>query len=455
MTHPLDHLGGRLVALLCAGAAALAVSLAAPAPARAADDAAQATYDAAFDAMQRDPGNSDKALAYAEAAIKVGDLEGAISAIERLLIFNPDLPRLQLEAGVLYYRLKAYEAARGYLERLAARSDLPPDVRDRVTEYLAQIERSESPHRVTGSVLAGIRYQTNSTYSSSSSGLSILGLNFPSPNNTATKGDANFFGLGAVNYVYDFQRADPLTVEANLTMYGAKQFRQTFLDLSLTQIDVGPRFGLTNLLPGASVRPYVVGDYLSLGGSHFLASYGGGVNGVAPLMDRLNLLANIELQNRQYYQDPARPRIENRNGDYLAARVSPQYALTQTQIIGFLAEVDRTMAVQSYERATQLVLGPTYQIRFDSPVPQMGLLRPWTANFGFNHVWRWYDQPDFLVDPFRSRSDSEYNVSSALEIGVLDGISAVLQVQQTWVNSNIQNYKYTNTTGMAALSFSF
>ena len=452
MTQSLDQLRRTLIAAAWAGLALCALSV--WSPGRAADPADQAAYDAAFDEMQRDPGNSDKALAYAEAAIKVGDLEGAIGALERLLIFNPDLPRIRLEVGVLYYRLGSYDLARSYLAQLADRADLPEDVRAKVKDYLAQIDQLSSQHRLTGQVLTGFRYQSNATYGPSGSGLSILGLNFPATS-SGGKGDANFFGLGAVNYVYDFQQPDPLTLEANLTMYGAKQFRQTFLDLSLTQIDVGPRFGLSNLLEGASVRPYVVGDYLSLGGSHFLASYGGGVNGFAPLMDRLTLLTNFEIQNRQYYTDASRPRIENRTGDYIAIRVSPQYALTENQLIGFLAEVDRTLAEQGYERQTQLVLGPTYQIRFDSPIPQTGLLRPWTGSLGFNHVWRWYSVPDVLVDPFNTRRDSEYNLGATLEIGVVDGISTLLQAQQTWVNSNIQNYKYTNTIGVVAVSFTF
>jgi hypothetical protein len=453
MTQFLDRLRRTFSAIARVGLALLALSLASPA--HAADAADQAAYDAAFDAMQRDPGNSDKALAYAEAAIKVGDLEGAIGALERLLIFNPDLPRIRLEVGVLYYRLGSYDLSRSYLSQLAARSDLPPDVRDKVQEYLAQIDRQASPHRITGGVIAGFRYQTNATYGSSSSGLSILGLSFPQASNTAGKGDANFFGLGSVNYVYDFQQAEPLTVEANLTMYGAKQFRQTFLDLSLTQIDVGPRIGLPNLLEGASVRPYVIGDYLSLGGSHFLASYGGGVNVVAPVMDRLSLLSNFEIQNRQYYMDPGRPRIEDRTGDYVAIRLSPQYALADNQIVGFIAEYDQTLASQAYERNYQVVLGPTYQIRFGSPVPETGLVRPWTASLGFDHIWRYYNKPDLLVDPFNTRNDSQYDIGGTLEVPVVDGLSALLQAQQTWQNSNIQNYKYTNTIGMMALSLTF
>ena len=37
----------------------------------------------------------------------------------------------------------------------------------------------------------------------------------------------------------------------------------------------------------------------------------------------------------------------------------------------------------------------------------------------------------------------------------MDGLSALLQAQQIWAYSNIQNYKYRNTLGIVALSFTF
>ena len=52
----------------------------------------------------------------AAAAVTVGDLEGAISALERLLLIDGDNPDVQLELGVLYFRLGSMEAARSYLQ---------------------------------------------------------------------------------------------------------------------------------------------------------------------------------------------------------------------------------------------------------------------------------------------------------------------------------------------------
>jgi tetratricopeptide (TPR) repeat protein len=430
---------------------ALGLVLGASQPGKAADSADQAAYKAAFDAMQRDPGNSDKALAYAEAATKVGDLEGAIGALERLLIFNPDLPRFQLELGVLYYRLGSYSFARSYLMELAGRADLPADIRTKVAEYLALIDQQASPHSLTGSLITGFRYQSNATFGSTGSTFRLFGVDLPLANSTK-HGDLNFFGLAAANYVYDFQRADPLTIEANLTLYGAKQFRQTQFDLSLTQVDIGPRIGLPWLIEGSSVRPYLIGDYLSLGGDSFLNSYGGGFSATAPITESFGIDGNFEIQNRQYPVNPALARIENRTGDYIAVRAAPHYSPTENQLISLIGEFDRTLAVQGYERNTQYVIGPLYKIRFEAPEP---FARPWTATLGFNRVWRNYGNTDFLIDPNDTRNDREWNVGGTLEIGLVDRVSMLLQVQHSWVDSTIPNYAYRNFVGVAALSFTF
>ena len=91
----------------------------------------QARRQVLFDAMLAQPDNLDAAFEYAALSAQVGDLEAAVSTLERMLIFAPGLPRLQLELGVLYYRMGAYETARGYFESAMSAPDVPAVDRDR------------------------------------------------------------------------------------------------------------------------------------------------------------------------------------------------------------------------------------------------------------------------------------------------------------------------------------
>ncbi len=102
--------GGKIVARVAASLCVALVVALGPAPAAAQSQprqglgdeersALEKEYEAAFQAVLKDPGNLDKTFRFAELAVAVGDLEGAISALERMLIYNPKLPRVRLELG--------------------------------------------------------------------------------------------------------------------------------------------------------------------------------------------------------------------------------------------------------------------------------------------------------------------------------------------------------------------
>ena len=97
-------------------AVALAFGAAPAAAQEAVDDAQelQAEYDALFEQMFRDPSDLEVTFRYAEVSALLGNFEAAISALERMLLFNPDLPRVRLELGVLYFRLGSFALARTY-----------------------------------------------------------------------------------------------------------------------------------------------------------------------------------------------------------------------------------------------------------------------------------------------------------------------------------------------------
>jgi cytochrome c-type biogenesis protein CcmH/NrfG len=78
-----------------------------PTPAAAGGDL-QHQYDEAFQEMLRQPANLDVLFKFASLASKTGDLEGAVSALERMLLIDNNLPRVRLELALLYYRLGSY-----------------------------------------------------------------------------------------------------------------------------------------------------------------------------------------------------------------------------------------------------------------------------------------------------------------------------------------------------------
>lgn len=104
-------------------------------------DEMRAAYDTAFQETLRKPSDPATLVAFAEIAIKTGDLEGAISALDRLLLIDGDQPEVKLELGVLYFRLGSFEAARGYLEEARLSKRASPILKERAASYLKEIKR--------------------------------------------------------------------------------------------------------------------------------------------------------------------------------------------------------------------------------------------------------------------------------------------------------------------------
>ncbi len=162
----------------------------------------QARKEALFQQMLRDPKNLDVAFAYADIAARLGDNEAAVSALERMLLFNPKLPRVQLELGALYFRMGSYEIARVYFEKALA-ANPPPEVKSRILTYLAQIARLSAPQRFSGFILFGGQYQSDANIAPGSSlvhspiGDVLLNSQF------VKKADVNVFGTASALYSYD------------------------------------------------------------------------------------------------------------------------------------------------------------------------------------------------------------------------------------------------------------
>ena len=116
---------------------------AAPSSSKPAEPTAEqrAAYDKAFQATLEKPSDPETLARFADLAVKVGDIAGAISALERLLLIDANQPEVKLELGVLYYRLGSKEAAITYLEGARSSAEASPQVRNRAEEFLKAARR--------------------------------------------------------------------------------------------------------------------------------------------------------------------------------------------------------------------------------------------------------------------------------------------------------------------------
>jgi len=96
----------------------------------------RAAYEQAFQLSLQNPADPPTLARFAELAIQIGDMEGAISALERLLLIDGDQADVKLELGVLYYRLGSVDTARMYLEAARTSRQASADVKERAGTFL-------------------------------------------------------------------------------------------------------------------------------------------------------------------------------------------------------------------------------------------------------------------------------------------------------------------------------
>jgi len=136
----------------------------------------QAQYNQLFAQMLQHPTDLDLMFSFAAVATRLGNYEAAISTLERMLLLNPDLPRVKLELGELYFHIRSYAVAQSYFQAVVADPSVPATVKQNAQLYLTQIDKLTSLNHLAGSITAGFRYQTNANVGPSSNQVVAFGV---------------------------------------------------------------------------------------------------------------------------------------------------------------------------------------------------------------------------------------------------------------------------------------
>ncbi len=427
----------------------------------------EAQKEALFQQMFREPANLDATFAYAEASAELGDYEAAVSALERMLLFNPKLPRVQLELGALYFRMGSFDVARSYFDKAAA-ANPPPEVRARVDEYLAQIEKNESRHHLTGYLFLGGQYQSDANIAGSSQLLTPI---FPFPvllNTPFTKqASGSVFASGSAIYSYDLETQSRDTLEVTSVGYLSRYFNNLVnrLDLALLEVTAGPRFNFPNggLLGGkpASFKPYVIGDEVGLGWNQYFAAIGAGLEYDQITWDDLAIKAVYELRHKNYTNAPDRPLSSGLNGTDNLVSLSLLKPITANSTLNLQFDYLNQAAKLGFYSNSTYAVGGSYRIRYDDPI---GLTSSkWESSVFVGRAWSYYAAPDPCCNtsgnPFApgisTQLTQRWRFGFTHTVPVERNIAIVLQFERDIVSSNLPIYAYTNTSVLLGPQINF
>lgn len=407
---------------------------------------------AAFEAMYRDPGNLDKTFRYAELAARSGDFEGAVSALERMLLFNPNLPRVRLELGVLYFRLGSFEAARSYFRDVLMVPAAPADVRERVKTYMDEIERRTSDHHFSGSLTVGSRYQTNAN-SGTSAGRVWVGNTalFPSDDYTQ-KADANLFAALSLTHTYDF-KTEPVTLwESTLQLFGARQRDQFGLNTQALDVRSGPRFTLEQaVFSDLRLSPFLDVGHIRLGNEPYLSYFGGGLSLKTGVTETIGF--EIEGLHRQmrYRNSPDHRDATDRDGGDTRLTAALLYEPTEATRLTVSLEGGRELARQEHLKNWEAGINAAFQMSY--PPPLNLTTQSWISGVGAGISRTRYDEPNAALSRTITREDDEWRLNAMTVVPVRDDLALILMAQRSRVESTLSNF--TNSDTLVSVSGSW
>jgi tetratricopeptide (TPR) repeat protein len=406
---------------------------------------AQSASDQAFQAVLDDPGNLDKNVTYAKALIDEGDIEGAIAVLERLVLLFPDRAELHVTLGQLYQRVGSDAAAAQAYQAALAASSTTPEIKAQAEAARAEaLEKSSSSH-LTGSLFAGMQYQTNANAGPSDD--QILGDNNLVDRPSEDHPEDDFSGvLGFnLNHTYDFGQQNGMALESRLSGFSQLYAQNTELDTIRAAGQVGLGF---NPFPGDGgffrLQPRANFEVVSTDGEWLEGGGGPGLGGRFTFSDTFSLELGYDAIYRNYDHVGALGDTEDYTGfEHQGIATVTWLARPGTTIIGSLGgrAAGTTEDFLDY-KGLQASVG-VYQT-FASPLSFLPY--DWLAGFAVGYEARWYDSPDPSVDNDTSRHDDILQFDAVNTIPLTEDWSLTQQLQYLRDDSNLRNYTYDNFT---------
>ena len=430
------------------------VSLALAQVVGAASDAEQ-QYDAAFQEMLRKPADLEVLFKFATVAGQTGDLEGAVSALERMLLIDPNLPRVRLELGVLYYRMGSFEMSRTYLDSALKSPSLPSDVRSKAEQFLAEIEKRMSPSQFSGEVFLGFRYQSNANLGPSTSSVRLFG-DVANLNQSATgQSDWGVVSSTVFRHTYDLGLQDKSVMETQLTAYANRQFQIAAANVSILDLTTGPRFqAFQGIFEDVSIKPFFTGGYIWVNDTPFYGAFGAGLEAGVLLSDRLRN-TSLFVWRRQIHPNTWYIPTNNQfDGVEYSGNTTFSFQLNNLVMLFANGATQRFETDQTPWQNYQLWgIGGGMAFRFADPLFKSEL--PWTITLSLNQQWWLYDAPDVTVDPTMVRQQMDTILNLVLAVPFDDRTTFSVSGGRFSRAANIVNYEFVNNSIMFGVNWRF
>lgn len=412
--------------LACTIALAVAIGGAAEA-----DEAPKARYDRALDAMMADLDNPQKSYEFALSAIAVGDLNGAITALERVLRLDPTRSNIKAELAYLYLKVGNSSEAERLFAEVDAEGAIPPQFYDRFSDLRGEAIRASRRTGFDASALVAGQYETNANGGP---------RDLPGLVTGAREEDYSVLVNVGLGYSYDLGFQAGHSIDARFNFYGVRYSKDASPNVMYGGLEVGPTIVLAS---DATFRPYLTGSVLGLNDAHYRDEVGGGfdyLNGFAPW---LRFDARGEITYQDFHNSDPNPTAERQDGMRYFGRLGTVTPLSSDLFLRLEVNgisKDASVGRQSYQEfgaGGQLVWRPEFDLfGFDG--------QNWTVGVGGGYLMRRYEEPDLIISASQAREDDRYTLRAFAGIPISREVDLVATVNWTDNSSNYPTETYDN-----------
>jgi Tetratricopeptide repeat len=413
----------------------------------------EARREALLKRMLSNPSDLDVAFEYANLSAQVGDYEGAISALERMLIYAPNTPRLQLELGILYYRLGAYEVARSYFEQALANPSVPPNVAAQIRLYLQQLALAADPPAFSATIFSAIRWESNANSGPGTQNVTLNGFDFTLDQNAVGHSGWSALNIGTLHYGYELKQGDRIELDA--LVYSTAYFDSKLqdIDLDFFELTLGPSFNMKRWgWNRTRAYIYAIGNLAYLGYDEYFAGPGAGLR-LLTIGDRSVLDARVETRYRDFQDSKDLPTNSLYTGEQTRGGATYSYYVTPGFVLTGQAYVQREHAEVGFYSDWELALSGGFAWTFNNPLWRGRF--PWTWQVGGGWIGRDYDDPDPTIDPNNAEEDRQWWGRTALVMPVAETWAIIPQVEYRDQDSNYDIRKFDDLMALVGVQKRF
>jgi len=419
--------------------------------------------DDAFRQVLQQPQDLPLWSTYARLLVESGNYEGGIAALERLLVDPAADPSIRVEVATLYFRLASYAIADAQVTQALADTRLQGARRDFAVYLQQESRRRAEKSQVSGSVVFGVRRQTNPTYAGDSRTVLIAGTPLTLPAAPARDADTDFNLAARLQHLYDLDMQNSATIVSSLGAYVADYRsssgsllvvgRTTPYDLRVLDATVGLRFKpAPSDVEGLTLRPFVQVTDVNAQRHRFLTQSTAGLEAVYEPTERTRYVASLDRQRRRFVNRVDVPNYDLIGGHLTSLRVAASHEVGAGQLLSGEYVMRSNSTGRSFYDFKSHEVRVTYSATYINPVTKSGY---WTTSLFAGALQRNYGGPDAAVSATQTRRDREWRAGIVQTVPLAPAWSLQVIAEHTRNRPNIPNFSYKNTSLSGAVVYSF